>query len=61
MLFEAIVVGVVKIETIAPRAGIEPTSLAFWASVPPRLSAVTTLPSTTHAVYDLPDYYPNLD
>ena len=34
-------------ENIAPRVGIEPTSLAFWVSVltitPPRLTDVTTL------------------
>ena len=35
-----------------PRAGIKPTSLAFWASVltitPPRLPDVITLPTPTY-------------
>ena len=40
-----------KIGTIAPRVGTEPTSLAFWASVltitPPRLLVVITLSRPT--------------
>ena len=45
------VVGVMKMGNIAPRAGIEPTSLAFQARlltiIPPRLPDVTTLPMPT--------------
>ena len=43
--------GVMTIETIASRAGSEPTSLALWASVltitPPNLHDVITLPTST--------------
>ena len=49
----------------APRAGIEPTSLAFWASVvaitQPRLPDITTIPIPTCLCSPLPevsvDYY----
>ena len=52
------VVGVMERRNIAPKAGIETTSLAFRANVltitPPRLPAVTTLPTPTCIyVYEL--------
>ena len=53
------VVGVMKMGNIAPRAGIKPTSLAFWPSVlttmPPRLPDVTTLPMLTWLCGIFPD------
>ena len=46
-------------ENIVPRTGIEPTSLAFPASVltitPPRLSDVTTVPTPTNLCGFLPE------
>ena len=53
------VVGVMKIENIAPRSGIEPSSLTLQASVrtitPALLPAVTTLSTATLEVSA--DYY----
>ena len=47
----ATVVGVLKTGNIVPRAGFEPTSIPFRASVqtiiPPRLPDFTTLPMPT--------------
>ena len=53
------VVNVMKMRNIVPSAGIEPTSLAFQASVltitPPRLPDVTTLPTATFLHCSLPE------
>ena len=53
------VMGVSKMGNNAPRAGIKPTSLAFWASVltlsPPRLADVTPLPTPTCLFSSLPE------
>ena len=51
-IFELVMGGVgVKIGSIAPSAGIEPTSLGLWASVltiePPMLPDITTLYTPT--------------
>ena len=50
-LYDYVVRGVMTIGNIAPRAGIESTSLAFQHSVltitTPRLPDVTTLPTPT--------------
>ena len=52
------VMGVIKMRNIVPRAGIEPTSLAFQASVltikSPRLADVTTVATAT-SIYDFPE------
>ena len=49
-----------KMRNIAPRVGIEPTSLALWGSVPaitlPRLPDVTALPTDVTAG-DVSAYY----
>ena len=51
-------VGVTKMEKTVPRAGIEPKSLAFRASVltvtPHRLPDVTTIPTSTCLFSSLP-------
>ena len=61
------VVGVINIGNIVPRTGIEPTPLAFWASMltitSPRLSTVNTLPTPTGTSFALEvsaDYYKRL-
>ena len=51
MVMATSVIGVMKMGNTMPSVGIEPTSLALWDSVltirPPRLPAVTTLPTST--------------
>ena len=49
--------GVMKMGNIAPRVGIEPTSLAFsvLAITPPRLPDVTALPTPTSIRGSLPE------
>ena len=51
LLMATSVVGVMKMGNIVPRVRIEPTCLAFWASVltiiPPMLPVVTLLPKPT--------------
>ena len=53
------VMGLMKMGNIAPRAGIEPTSLAFQVNgvtiTPPRLPDVTTLPSPIYLCGSLPE------
>ena len=51
--------GAIKMENIYPRAGVKPTSLAFWASVLPisdrrRLPDVNTTPAPTFLCSSLP-------
>ena len=52
------VVGMMKMENIPPKVGIEPTSIAFQASVltitPPRLPDGTTLSTLTCVCYAYP-------
>ena len=50
---QATVVGVMKIGNIVPRAGLEPTSLAFWASVLP----LHHVGSLTSPLYPRPHVY----
>ena len=60
-----IVVGVMKMGNTVPRVGLEPTSLAFWASVLPLhhvgFPDFTTIPTPTCLCSSLPqgnaDYY----
>ena len=53
------IVRVMKMRNIVPRAGIEPTTLAFRARVltiiPPRLFDVTTIPTSTCLCGSLPE------
>ena len=52
------VMGVMKMLNIMPRAGVDPTSLALWASVititPCRFPDVTTIPTPTSPCSSLP-------
>ena len=56
MFNHVIVVAMMKMGKIAPKDGIEPTSLAFWSSVltitSPRLPDVVILPTAT-CIYDV--------
>ena len=55
------VLGVMKMGNIVLRAGVEPTSLAFWASVltitPPMLPDATTVPTNAYLTMQLLAHY----